>query len=72
MDVEPDAWWWCLKHSRVEHGPGCPNSDRLGPFETEREATNAIELARERNQNWTDEDRRWNGEPEDPNAPKIF
>jgi len=44
----------------------------LGPFENEAEAAHAIELARERNEKWTKEDQRWNGQPEDPNAPKIF
>lgn len=34
-------WWWCLRHARVERGPGCPNKERLGPYATEQEASAA-------------------------------
>ena len=34
-------WWWCLKHARVEKGPGCANNSRLGPYPTEGEAASA-------------------------------
>jgi hypothetical protein len=27
-------WYWCLRHSRVEPKAGCPDRDRLGPYET--------------------------------------
>jgi hypothetical protein len=46
------AWFFCLKHMRVEHGPGCPDRDRMGPYATEGEAANALQQARERNQQW--------------------
>lgn len=36
-------WWWCLRHNRVEHGPGCPNQERLGPYASEHEAATALE-----------------------------
>ncbi|MFV2171753.1 hypothetical protein ACFHW2_06065 [Actinomadura sp. LOL_016] len=45
-------WWFCLKHMKVEHGPGCPDKDRMGPYETEGAAANALTLARERNESW--------------------
>lgn len=45
-------WWFCLKHMRVEHGPGCPDRDRMGPYASEAEAAAAIEHARERNRRW--------------------
>jgi hypothetical protein len=41
-------WWWCLRHGRVEQGPGCPNNERLGPYETEHEAATALERAAQR------------------------
>lgn len=56
------AYWYCLRHGRVEDHTGCANSDRLGPFETEEEAFNALDLARRRNEAWQKEDERWNGE----------
>jgi hypothetical protein len=49
---DDDAWYFCLKHMRVEHGPGCPDRDRMGPYATENEAANALQHARERNQQW--------------------
>ncbi|RJL32860.1 hypothetical protein [Bailinhaonella thermotolerans] len=58
-DVVGD-WWYCLRHMRVEHGPGCPNKDRLGPYETEAEAANAMRTAAERNEAWREQDKEWN------------
>jgi hypothetical protein len=49
---DDDAWYFCLKHMRAEHGPGCPDRDRMGPYATENEAANALQHARERNQQW--------------------
>jgi hypothetical protein len=46
------AWYFCLKHMRVEHGAGCPDRDRMGPYQTESEAANALQHARERNEQW--------------------
>ncbi|MCP2338567.1 hypothetical protein [Actinomadura rupiterrae] len=51
-----DAWWFCLKHQRVEHGPGCPDKDRMGPYATEAQAANALEEARARNEAWDAQD----------------
>ncbi len=34
-------WWWCLKHRQVEQGAGCPNNERLGPYDAEQEAAGA-------------------------------
>lgn len=56
------AYWYCLKDGRVEGDVGCANAERLGPFETETQAAHALELARERNEAWQQEDERWNGE----------
>jgi hypothetical protein len=46
------AWYFCLKHMRVEHGAGCPDRDRMGPYDSENEAANALQHARERNEQW--------------------
>ena len=59
------SWWYCLKHNRAEHNGGCPNSERLGPFATEEEASGALELARERNEEWDRREDEWEkGEPQ--------
>lgn len=49
-------WFFCLKHMRVEHGPGCPDRDRMGPYATEAQAANALQHARERNEQWEAQD----------------
>ncbi|GAA4639979.1 hypothetical protein GCM10023196_103690 [Actinoallomurus vinaceus] len=45
-------WFFCLKHRKVEYGPGCPNRERMGPYATEDEAAHAFERAAERNEEW--------------------
>jgi hypothetical protein len=49
---DDSAWYFCLKHMRVEHGAGCPDRDRMGPYQTENEAANALQHAKERNEQW--------------------
>ena len=56
-----DKWWYSLKSMRVEHGPGDPNSERLGPYDTEDEAAHAFEIARKRNEQWDEDDNEWDG-----------
>ena len=54
-----DKFWYCVKHHAVEGPDGCGPIDRLGPFDTEEEASHALEKAEQRNQEW-DNDPRWN------------
>ena len=58
------AFWFCLKHHHVEGDEGCPSKDRLGPYETEEEASRALETAAARTEAW-DEDPAWNDDPEE-------
>lgn len=58
------AWWYNLLSGKVEEGAGAPNSERLGPFETEREAALALENARLRNEKWDKENAKWDGDNE--------
>jgi hypothetical protein len=55
---EDQSWWYCLTHRTVEHGPGCPNKERLGPYATQEEAARALDTVRRRNEDWdkADED----------------
>ncbi len=46
------AWFFCLKHMKVEHGVGCPDRERMGPYNTEAEAANALKTAADRNEKW--------------------
>lgn len=52
MPDDDASWWFCLKHMRVEHGPGCRDMDRMGPYDSEYAAAHALERARERNKEW--------------------
>ncbi len=58
------VWWYNLLDGKVEEGAGAPNSERLGPFETEREASLALENSRLRNEKWDAENARWDGDSE--------
>ncbi|RFS85516.1 hypothetical protein D0T12_10820 [Actinomadura spongiicola] len=55
MAGDDGDWWFCLKHMKVEHGPGCPGKDRMGPYESEHAAAGALELARQRNEAWREQ-----------------
>ncbi len=48
-------FWYCLTHQSVETGDGCPNKERLGPYETAAEAASAISRAAERSEQWDDD-----------------
>lgn len=41
-------YWWCLTHGAVEEGDGCPNKERLGPYETRERAAAALQRTSER------------------------
>ncbi|AAZ55007.1 hypothetical protein JCM3263A_09410 [Thermobifida fusca] len=55
-----DKWWYSLKTGKVERGPGSPTKDRLGPYPDRASAEAALERARQRNEQWEEEDREWN------------
>ena len=41
-------WFWCLEHKCAEQGLGCGSTTRIGPYETQAEAINALQRIRER------------------------
>lgn len=53
-----EQYWFCLKHQTVETADGCKAADRLGPYDSEAEASRALERVAERNESW-DDDPRW-------------
>jgi hypothetical protein len=53
-----EQYWFCLKHQSVETADGCKAADRLGPYDSEAEASRALERVAERNESW-DDDPRW-------------
>jgi hypothetical protein len=52
-----------LVHQKVEpESEVCPGRQRLGPYATAAEAAGALQHAKERNEEWTAQDREWEGE----------
>lgn len=62
------AYFFCLKHHTVEGEDGCRAKDRLGPYDTEAEASRALDKVAERNEEW-DEDPKWNDTTAEDPAP---
>ncbi|MPZ83974.1 MAG: hypothetical protein GEV28_27720 [Actinophytocola sp.] len=59
-DSKPDpGWFYCTKHSTVEHGDVCRAADRLGPYPDRETASRALEIARERTAAWDKAERDW-------------
>lgn len=52
-------FWYCVKHHDVEPEEGCRAKDRLGPYASREEASQALAKVEERNERW-DNDPRWN------------
>lgn len=51
-----NLWWFNLRTQAVEHGPGDPNSERMGPYATRAEAESALDRAKARNEAWDADD----------------
>jgi hypothetical protein len=49
-------FWFNLKTLKVEVGPKVAAAYRVGPFNSEEDAKNALELIRERSRSWSDEE----------------
>lgn len=52
----PEEFWFNLKTSRVEFGKQSPAAYRIGPFDTEAEARNALQIIKDRSVKWAEED----------------
>lgn len=59
--VRVAQWWYCLLHNKVEPDEGCPNSERLGPFDSAEDASRALEIAAKRNEQWDQDEDTWEG-----------
>ncbi len=65
---KPGEWYYCIKHQKVEEGPECRAADRLGPYASPEEAARAMETARERNEEWRNDPRWRDDEPQGDDA----
>jgi len=50
------SWYYCLVHQDVEPELGCANAERMGPYQTEQEAAEAMETAHRRNEEYDAQD----------------
>ena len=57
------AYWYNVETGKVEtdetKGQG---DDLMGPYDTEEDASRALETARRKTERWDEEDRAWEGE----------
>lgn len=61
MTTTGEEWYWCLRHQRPEQGEAaCEADHRLGPYASEEEARHWKERVDARNEQWEEDDRRWN------------
>ena len=51
-----NKYWFNSTTGEVEFGMKSPSIDRIGPFDTEEEATRAPEVLKERARAWAEED----------------
>lgn len=70
MSEDENQFWYCVKHHTVEGRDGCPNKDRLGPYATAAEASQALEKTEARNEEW-DNDPAWNDDEDEDGSPKA-
>jgi hypothetical protein len=54
---EAAKYWFNTKTKQVEFGLKSSSLDRIGPFETEKEAANAEEIVRSRATQWLEEEK---------------
>lgn len=54
--VDEERFWFNLKTLKVEKGLKSPAVYRVGPFKTEAEAANALQLLAERSKQWQEDE----------------
>lgn len=55
-EPEHEKFWFNLRTKVVERGFLAPAPERVGPFETEQEARQALDLLRKRSEQWREEE----------------
>lgn len=56
------SYWFCETHHAVEKFDGCGSRNRIGPFDSEAAAANALKTIAERERRYDAEDSAWNGD----------
>ena len=60
MSNGDEKYWYNLETGQVEFGMISASADRVGPFDTEAEASRAPEKLKERSRAWSEEEAREN------------
>jgi hypothetical protein len=55
-------FWFNLTTGQVEEGQQSSWEHVMGPYATREEAARALDIAKQRNQDWEEDDREWNRE----------
>lgn len=55
------TYWYCQKHHVAEVFPGCGSHQKIGPFDTEAAAANALQTIADRERRYDAEDSKWAG-----------
>ena len=53
---EPEQWWFNTKTGKAEFGRKTNSLNRIGPFDSEKDATDALKKLAERSAKWAEED----------------
>jgi hypothetical protein len=56
------TYWYCVDHHRVELFENTDSQNRIGPFETQEEAENALQTIADREKRYEEEDSAWENE----------
>jgi len=58
MAAAKHKWWYNLATGKVEQGRQSSMRSRVGPYDTEQEAREALELAAQRTEYWDEQEER--------------
>ncbi|VEW12075.1 Uncharacterised protein [Brevibacterium casei] len=61
IDEANSKWYFNTATGEVEQGLVSDWNHRMGPYNTEAEARDALEQAKKRNEEWDEDDEKWNG-----------
>ena len=66
-DEEPGKgeYYFNTKTQMVEKGRQSSWEHLMGPYDSQEDAANAMEIARKRSKSWDDDDREWRGDDGD-------
>ena len=61
IDEADSKYYFNMETNSVERGMVSDANHRMGPYDTEAEAQEALARAKARNEEWEEDDKKWNG-----------